>query len=55
MAGRAPYIISGVSGEGVRDLLRAAHGEIVAKRAREKAVATAKLMGGIDTDADWKP
>ena len=55
VAGRAPYIISGVSGEGVRDLLRAAHGEIVAKRAREKAVATAKLMGGIDADADWKP
>ncbi len=55
VVGRAPYIISGVSGEGVRDLLRAAHGEIVAKRAREKAVATAKLMGGIDADADWKP
>jgi GTP-binding protein len=55
VAGRAPYMISGVSGEGVRDLLRAAHGEIVAKRAREKAVATAKLMGGIDADADWKP
>ncbi len=55
VAGRAPYIISGVSGEGVRDLLRAAHGEIVAKRAREKAIAIAKLMGGMDADADWKP
>jgi GTP-binding protein len=55
VAGRAPYIISGVSGEGVRDLLRAAHGEIVAKRAREKAIANAKLMGGMDADADWKP
>jgi GTP-binding protein len=55
VAGRAPYIISGVSGEGVRDLLRAAHGEIVAKRAREKAIATAKLMGGMDADADWTP
>jgi GTP-binding protein len=55
VAGRAPYIISGVSGEGVRDLLRTAHGEIVAKRAREKAAATAKLMGGMDADADWKP
>ena len=55
VAGRAPYIISGVSGEGVRDLLRAAHGEIMAKRAREKARSQAKLMGGIDPDADWKP
>jgi GTP-binding protein len=55
VAGRAPYIISGVSGEGVRDLLRAAHGEIVAKRAREKAIAIAKLMGGMDADADWTP
>jgi GTP-binding protein len=55
VAGRAPYIISGVSGEGVRDLLRAAHGEIMAKRAREKARSQAKLMGGIVPDADWKP
>lgn len=55
VAGRAPFIISGVSGEGVRELLRAAHGEIVAKRSREKAIEVAKHRGGHQSDADWTP
>lgn len=55
VAGRAPFMISGVSGEGVRELLRAAHGEILAKREREKAIEVAKQRGGNLSDADWTP
>jgi GTP-binding protein len=55
VAGHAPYIISGVSGEGVRDLLRAAFGEITANRARQKAASQAKAFGGPVPDPDWAP
>jgi GTP-binding protein len=45
-AGRAPMLVSGVSGEGVRELLRAAAGEIRAQRAPAPALAD---------EAEWRP
>ena len=44
--GQTPYLISAVSGEGVRDLLRAAHGKIL-ERDRPRAEALAA--------EDWRP
>jgi len=44
--GAKPYLISGVSGEGVRALLNAAHKRIVARRLEQTAPAEAE---------DWRP
>jgi GTP-binding protein len=50
-AGKAPFIVSGVSGEGVRELLRAAYAEVRARRAAEGVEASA----GEDPDDEWRP
>ncbi|MBC6983644.1 GTPase ObgE [Caulobacter sp. 17J80-11] len=52
-AGKRPFVISGVSGEGVTELLRAAWGEIREKRAEEKR---AEQLGHDEPDAgEWRP
>jgi GTP-binding protein len=50
-AGRAPFLVSGVSGEGVTELLRAAFAEVKARRAAEHREQTA----GEDDAEDWRP
>jgi GTPase len=50
-AGRAPLIVSGVSGAGVTELLRAAFGLVKAKRAEEKL----ELTAGEATTEPWSP
>ena len=47
-AGRMPMLVSGVSGEGVQDVLRAAHIEIKAARESERAIEAPK-------DEGWRP
>ncbi|MEY4249605.1 MAG: GTPase ObgE [Pseudomonadota bacterium] len=58
-SGITPYVISGVSGEGVRDILRLAHGKIRAARIIEKAAALklGKTLAPTedDPDEDWAP
>lgn len=58
-SGITPYVISGVSGEGVRDILRVAHGKIRAARVLEKAAALklGKTLAPTedDPDEDWAP
>jgi GTP-binding protein len=51
VAGRAPLLVSGVSGEGVTALLRTAFAEVRARRAAEHVEQTA----GEDDDEDWRP
>ncbi|NEX93958.1 GTPase ObgE [Caulobacter sp. 17J65-9] len=52
-AGKRPFVISGVSGEGVTELLRAAWGEIREKRAEEKR---AERQADDEPDAgEWRP
>jgi GTP-binding protein len=54
--GRRPYRVSGVSGEGVADLLRAAFRQVQARRAQEGlAPHTDDLDGGEPAAADWRP
>ena len=50
-AGRTPFLVSGVSGEGVVELLRAAFAEVKARRAEERLEETA----GEDDAEDWRP
>jgi GTP-binding protein len=50
-AGKAPFLVSGVSGEGVTELLRAAFAEVKARRAAERREETA----GEDEAQDWRP
>ena len=50
-AGRAPFIVSGVSGEGVTELLRAAFAEVRARRAAEQIEQTT----GEEPDEAWRP
>jgi GTP-binding protein len=50
-AGRAPFLVSGVSGEGVTELLRAAFAEVKARRAAEHLETTA----GEDETEEWRP
>ncbi len=50
-AGRRPFLVSGVSGEGVVELLRAAFAEVKARRAEERLEETA----GEDDAEDWRP
>ncbi len=58
-SGITPHVISGVSGEGVRDILRLAHGKIRAARVIEKAAALklGKTLAPTedDPDEDWAP
>jgi GTP-binding protein len=49
--GKAPYVISGVSGEGVTDLLRAAWQQVVGNRANEAAAAK---DANVEPEA-WRP
>ena len=49
-AGRRPLLVSGVSGEGVRELLNAAWIEIRRKRGEEVAAER-----GEEADAEWRP
>jgi GTP-binding protein len=49
-AGVKPRLVSGVSGEGVRDLLRAAYGEVRKRRGEEKAE-----RGETEAEAPWRP
>jgi GTP-binding protein len=49
--GEAPYVISGVSGQGVTELLRAAFAQVRARRAAEKVEESA----GEDSAQEWKP
>jgi GTP-binding protein len=49
--GHAPHLVSGVSGQGVTELLRAAFAEVKARRAAEKVEQTA----GEDSAQDWRP
>ena len=51
VAGKAPYIVSGVSGEGVVPLLRAAFAEVRARRAAEHREQTT----GETPEEDWRP
>ncbi len=51
VAGRRPFIISGVSGEGVTDLLRAAFGEVRRRRQAERL----EESGGQDAAEEWRP
>ena len=48
-AKRAPMIVSGVSGEGVRELLRAVHALVLDRRAREAAPPEG------ETNPEWQP
>jgi len=50
--GKAPYIVSGVSGEGVQALLHAAYAEVEARRAAERSERLAPA--GAATEA-WRP
>ena len=50
-AGKAPFIVSGVSGEGVVPLLRAAFAEVRARRAIERREQTT----GETPEEDWRP
>ncbi len=50
-AGRPPFIVSGVSGEGVTQLLRAAFAEVKVRRALERREETA----GEDDAEVWRP
>ncbi len=50
-AGRRPFIVSGVSGEGVTELLRAAFAEVKARRAAVRRQETA----GDGEDQPWRP
>ena len=50
-AGRRPYLVSGVSGEGVVELLRAAFAEVKARRAEARLEETA----GEDEAETWRP
>ena len=49
--GREPFIVSGVSGQGVTELLRAAFAEVKARRAALSREQTA----GEDADQEWAP
>ena len=51
VAGKAPFIVSGVSGKGVTELLRAAFAEVRARRGAEKI----ELTAGEDAARDWSP
>ncbi len=51
VAGRRPFIISGVSGEGVTELLRAAFGEVRRRRQAERL----EESGGQDAAEEWRP
>jgi GTP-binding protein len=48
-SGKTPFLVSGVSGEGVTELLRAAFAEVRERRAEAAAVADEKAPGG------WTP
>ncbi len=50
-AGKTPFVVSGVSGEGVTELLRAAFAEVRARRAAERREETA----GEDAAEPWTP
>ena len=50
--GRKPHIVSGVSGEGVTQLLRAAFGEV---RVRREALRREETTGETPTDEAWRP
>jgi GTP-binding protein len=50
-AGKAPFMVSGVSGEGVTELLRAAFAEVRSRRASERVEQTA----GEDPAKEWRP
>jgi GTPase len=50
--GRKPYVVSGVSGEGLTELLRAAFAEVRARREAERQEAT---TGEEDAGPDWRP
>ncbi len=50
-SGTEPHIVSGVSGEGVTDLLRAAFAEVRARR----AAASREQTAGEDSAEDWRP
>jgi GTP-binding protein len=50
-AGKRPFLVSGVSGEGVKELLRAAFAEVKARRAAEHREESA----GEDDAEDWRP
>ena len=50
-AGKPPFVVSGVSGEGVKELLRAAFAEVKARRAAEHIEQTA----GEEPDQEWRP
>ncbi len=52
-AGRPAALVSGVAGEGVRELLRAAHGRVLAARADERAAAAPGSPAG--EPAGWRP
>ncbi len=52
-AGKAPFLISGVSGEGVTELLRAAFAEVKVRRAAEHREATSGE--GEEEAAPWRP
>ncbi len=50
-AGRAPFVVSAVSGEGVTRLLRAAFAEVKTRRAEEQVEQTA----GENASEEWRP
>jgi len=50
-AGKTPFVASGFSGEGVKELLRAAFAEVRARRARQRIEETA----GEDLAQEWRP
>ena len=54
-AGRPAALVSGVAGEGVRDLLRAAHGRVLAARAAERGARPSAAGADGGGPAGWRP
>jgi GTP-binding protein len=50
--GRRPFVVSGVSGEGLTELLRAAFAEVRVRREAEKREET---VGEDEAEAEWRP
>jgi GTP-binding protein len=54
-AGKAPLIVSGVSGEGVRDMLRTAYALVRGARGEIVGLDGADEDGAVETSEDWRP
>ena len=55
VAGRRPMLVSGVTGEGVTELLRAAYGEVRKQRGERDVVAEEEQQTVFETPGGWAP